>query len=554
MKKNIIAVIVSALWCSQMVFAIEEKEITFTQEGFTFKRIEGNKVELTEIPQKYKNSKLSNCLVDLTSIIKHKKEYYELVSIADSVFSGIFKGNHMVLQIPSTVTHIGLGNQVNDLYYNYNNFNNWMDADRTILLSRNGDSIVWINTTKSHRFKHIPIPETLKMLPSWFWECFPNLQSVILPENFEEKRILQVFYGCTPYLRGNTLYFLKRQNANEIIWKSPLCDHVTILDYPRTWDSEQQTILKEHFPSIEICLVDGCEHPCIVMNGIPYNSATGAPAIELPANSNTGERAANDTLSVSANQFSIMTREFIAAQNPKHINIINNTRGDIRFDREPIEYISLLVNKQDVTTYFFRINKCFIGTETTPYNNIGGNFYNPTNGELFILNQQDTIEVWMNDKNREEVHTFIEKMVAEQAVSHIKYGLNEDTASPTEQQDINRIQAKGISVSSSRILKVAEVQPKFPGGISELMKFLQKNVKYPSICQQQGIQGRVVVQFVIDENGNIVNPKVSKKVNPYLDREALRVISSMPSWEPGMQRGKAVRVRYSLPVTFRLSK
>ena len=103
------------------------------------------------------------------------------------------------------------------------------------------------------------------------------------------------------------------------------------------------------------------------------------------------------------------------------------------------------------------------------------------------------------------------------------------------------------------IFQVVENQPEFPGGMAELMKYLQKNIKYPTICQEQGIQGRVIVQFVVNSDGSIVDPQVVKPVNPYLDKEALRVVSNMPKWKPGEQRGKKVRVRFTLPVTFRLS-
>ncbi len=104
-----------------------------------------------------------------------------------------------------------------------------------------------------------------------------------------------------------------------------------------------------------------------------------------------------------------------------------------------------------------------------------------------------------------------------------------------------------------QIFQVVENQPEFPGGMTELMKFLQKNIKYPSICQEQGIHGRVIVQFVVNTDGSIVDAQVMKPVNPYLDKEALRVVSIMPKWKPGEQRGKKVRVRFTLPVTFRLS-
>lgn len=102
------------------------------------------------------------------------------------------------------------------------------------------------------------------------------------------------------------------------------------------------------------------------------------------------------------------------------------------------------------------------------------------------------------------------------------------------------------------IFEVVENAPEFPGGTAALMQFLGKNIKYPTIAQENGTQGRVIVQFVVNRDGTIVDPKVVKSVDPYLDKEALRVILSMPKWKPGMQRGKAVRVKFTVPVMFRL--
>ena len=102
------------------------------------------------------------------------------------------------------------------------------------------------------------------------------------------------------------------------------------------------------------------------------------------------------------------------------------------------------------------------------------------------------------------------------------------------------------------IFMVVEEMPEFPGGMGECLKFLAKNIKYPTIAQENGIQGRVIVQFVVNQDGSIVDPVVMRAVDPYLDKEALRVIKMMPKWKPGKQRGKAVRVKYTVPVTFRL--
>ncbi len=100
---------------------------------------------------------------------------------------------------------------------------------------------------------------------------------------------------------------------------------------------------------------------------------------------------------------------------------------------------------------------------------------------------------------------------------------------------------------------VVEKMPEFPGGMTALMQYLQKNIKYPAVCRENNIQGRVLIQFIVNRDGTIVEPEVVKSVNPYLDKEALRVISGMPKWSPGEQRGKPVRVKYTVPVNFKLN-
>ena len=99
-----------------------------------------------------------------------------------------------------------------------------------------------------------------------------------------------------------------------------------------------------------------------------------------------------------------------------------------------------------------------------------------------------------------------------------------------------------------------ENMPDFPGGQAALMQYLAKNIKYPTFAQENGTQGRVIVQFVVNRDGSIVDAKVVRSVDPYLDKEALRVINTMPKWKPGMQRGKPVRVKFTVPVMYRLQK
>ena len=127
---------------------------------------------------------------------------------------------------------------------------------------------------------------------------------------------------------------------------------------------------------------------------------------------------------------------------------------------------------------------------------------------------------------------------------------------------IDEIQAVGYaptpkandpSAEQGEIFQVVEEQPMFPGGIEELWKFMQANIRYPKEAQERGLQGRVIVQFVVNKDGSICDEYVVKSVDPQLDAEALRVVRSMPTWTPGKQRGQAVRVRFTLPVTFRLN-
>ena len=105
----------------------------------------------------------------------------------------------------------------------------------------------------------------------------------------------------------------------------------------------------------------------------------------------------------------------------------------------------------------------------------------------------------------------------------------------------------------NKIYDNVEVLPEYPGGSAAMMRYLAQNVKYPQAAQENGRQGKVVVQFVVDTDGSIINAHVLTSVDPDLDKEALRVIKSMPRWTPGKQKGKPVRVKYTVPVNFRLS-
>lgn len=104
----------------------------------------------------------------------------------------------------------------------------------------------------------------------------------------------------------------------------------------------------------------------------------------------------------------------------------------------------------------------------------------------------------------------------------------------------------------TKVFDVVEQMPSFPGGPSALFEYLSKNIKYPVVAEENGVQGRVIVTFVVERDGSITDVKVAKSVDPSLDKEATRVVKSMPHWIPGKQNGSAVRVKYTVPVTFKL--
>ena len=148
---------------------------------------------------------------------------------------------------------------------------------------------------------------------------------------------------------------------------------------------------------------------------------------------------------------------------------------------------------------------------------------------------EEVLQIAENDANVEE--STIQSSEENNQAVEIKYvPVEVEEEEPEEQQ----------------IFQVVEEMPEFPGGMAECLKFLSKNIKYPTIAQENGVQGRVIIQFVVNQDGSIVDPVVMRSVDPYLDKEALRVIKMMPKWKPGKQRGKAVRVKYTVPVTFKL--
>ncbi len=136
--------------------------------------------------------------------------------------------------------------------------------------------------------------------------------------------------------------------------------------------------------------------------------------------------------------------------------------------------------------------------------------------------------------------TKVQEQVMEGTKVEVKAETGEDTA-----------QIKNAE-PSDKAYEVVEQMPTFKGGDAALMKYLSVNIKYPEAAEKAGEQGRVVVNFIVEKDGAVSNVKVVRSVTPTLDAEAVRVIKAMPKWVPGKQDGKLVRVKYNVPVSFRL--
>lgn len=100
---------------------------------------------------------------------------------------------------------------------------------------------------------------------------------------------------------------------------------------------------------------------------------------------------------------------------------------------------------------------------------------------------------------------------------------------------------------------IVEMMPQYPGGLAAMLKYIRENMKYPEQAMKERIQGRVTVSFIIEKDGSISDVKAVRSVHPLLDKEAVRVVESMPKWSPGKNNGKPVRVRYNIPVMFKLN-
>src|SRR5574344_2317239 len=126
------------------------------------------------------------------------------------------------------------------------------------------------------------------------------------------------------------------------------------------------------------------------------------------------------------------------------------------------------------------------------------------------------------------------------------------TGTGTEDKTADETTPTAADDLDPKVFDVVEQLPEFPGGITEYLKWLTKNLRYPQDAQQRNIQGKVIVQFIVNKDGMITSPKIVHSLDPSCDKEVMRVIKKMPKWKPGQEHRKPVRVKYSLPVIFKL--
>ena len=105
---------------------------------------------------------------------------------------------------------------------------------------------------------------------------------------------------------------------------------------------------------------------------------------------------------------------------------------------------------------------------------------------------------------------------------------------------------------SDKVFEVVDEMPSFPGGQGAMYDFMEKNIKYPKVAEDNGIQGRVILTLIVKKDGSLSDVRVAKSVDPALDKEAVRLVESMPKWNPGIEKGQYVNVKFTLPVTFRI--
>ena len=145
-----------------------------------------------------------------------------------------------------------------------------------------------------------------------------------------------------------------------------------------------------------------------------------------------------------------------------------------------------------------------------------------------------------------------EELISAKAGNSIADVKGNDEINGQDIADLKQVVVQGTPKEEEKVFDMVEQMPSFPGGDAELMSFLAKNMKYPAMAQENGVQGRVICQFVVTKDGTVKDVNVLRSLDPSCDKEAIRVLLSMPRWIPGKQNGKPVAVIFTVPIIFRL--
>ena len=177
-----------------------------------------------------------------------------------------------------------------------------------------------------------------------------------------------------------------------------------------------------------------------------------------------------------------------------------------------------------------------------------------TNGTISDLDGNFVLEMEEEGKLGVSYINYVTKVVPVSAdVKDLVVLLEEDGSDAARKPQVKFVPVEAEeNPASEEVFQVVEKMPEFPGGMGECLKFLNQNIRYPVESQKAGVQGKVIVQFVVEADGSVTNPLIVRSIDPHLDGEAIRVISLMPQWKPGMLKGRPVRVKYTVPVAFRL--
>ena len=213
-------------------------------------------------------------------------------------------------------------------------------------------------------------------------------------------------------------------------------------------------------------------------------------------------------------------------------------KGEIRLNLEYLADNQVAQTLNDSKQYQYHLlGLAHTNSKTGLYNNFN---VSQIKHRIIMMNKKRTRTV-----GRIKYALFAPLAAALLLVSNISCTSTENKKDSTEAAESRAVEGEEF--------QIVEQMPEFPGGMGECMKWLGQNIKYPAEAKEKGVQGRVIVQMVVEKDGTITNAKVVRGVDPLLDAEALRVVNQSPKWKPGMQKGEAVRVKYTLPIMFRLS-